>query len=88
VIFHSLYSPDTAYSYFHIFGGLKDKIRGAKSETDDIVIRAERTWLREQYNAWKRQDIHTLVPYWQKGLKSGRRLCGKITYGIIHRHYV
>jgi hypothetical protein len=30
---------------FHLFGPLKDELRATKSEDDDSVIRAMRTWL-------------------------------------------
>jgi hypothetical protein len=71
VIFHPTYSPGTASSYFHIFRGLKNKIRGATPETKINVFRAVRIWLREQDNAWYRQGIytHTFVPHWHKAVE-------------------
>ena len=37
-----------AQKYFHIFGPLKDALRGTRFEDDESMIRAVRTWLREQ----------------------------------------
>jgi len=75
VTLHPPYSPDTASSYFHIFGGLNDKIRGAKSETKDNVIRAVSRTTHGTY----RQGTHTHTrSLLAQGRRSGCRLCGKI----------
>ena len=52
VLPHPPYSPDLALSDFHLFGPLKDALRGTRFEDDEIVIRAVRTWLREQETRW------------------------------------
>jgi hypothetical protein len=67
-------SADLAPSDLHLFGALKDAIRGAKFETDDNVIHAVITLLLEQHMA---HTHSSLVP----GRTNGRRLRGKIGYG-------
>jgi len=54
------YSPDLAPSDFHLFGPLKDALRGTRLEDDESVIRAM-TWLREQETSWYREGMHALV---------------------------
>ena len=45
---HPPYSPDLAPSDFHIFGPLKDSLRGTHFEDDESVIHAVKTWLRRE----------------------------------------
>ena len=78
VLPHPPHSPDLAPSDFHLFGLLKYALRGTRYEDDESVIRAVRTWLREQETCWYREGMHTLVSRWQ-GHRRKRRLCGKIT---------
>ena len=47
VLPHPAYSPDLAPSDFHIFGPLKDYLRGQKFEDDDAVQTAAKTWFRQ-----------------------------------------
>jgi len=47
VLLHPAYSPDLAPSDFHIFGPLKDYLRGQKFEDDDSVQTATRAWFRQ-----------------------------------------
>jgi histone-lysine N-methyltransferase SETMAR len=42
------YSPDLAPSDFHLFEPLKDALHGTRFEDDESMIRAVKTWLREQ----------------------------------------
>jgi histone-lysine N-methyltransferase SETMAR len=48
VLPHPPCSPDRAPSDFHLFGPLKDALRGTRFEDDKSMIHAVRTWLREQ----------------------------------------
>jgi histone-lysine N-methyltransferase SETMAR len=41
-----LYSPDIAFSDFHLFGALKNAVRSTRFETDNVIC-AVGTWLRE-----------------------------------------
>ena len=62
------YSPDLAPSDFHLFGPLKDTLRGTRFEDDESVIHAVRTWLREQETSWYREGMHALVSRWRKAI--------------------
>ena len=68
VLLHPSYSPDLALSDFHLFGLLKDALRGTSFEDDESVIRAVRTWLREQETSWYREGMHALVSRWRKAV--------------------
>jgi len=48
VLPHPPHSTDLAPWDFHLFGPLKDTLRGTRFEDDKSVIRTVRTWLREQ----------------------------------------
>jgi hypothetical protein len=60
--------PDLAPSYFHLFGPLKDALRGTRFEDDESVIRAVRTWLREQETSWYREGMHAFNSRWRKAV--------------------
>ena len=62
----SPYSPDVAPSDFHLFGPLKDALRGTRFEDDESVIRAVRTWLLEQETSWYREGMDALASRWRK----------------------
>lgn len=66
---HPPYSPDLAPSDFHLFGPLKNAIRGTKFEDNEGVINAAKKWLREQDKMWYRSGIHALVSRWRKAVK-------------------
>ena len=68
VLPHPCYSPDLAPSDFHLLGPLKDALRGTSFEDDESVIRAVRTWLREQETSWYSEGMHTLVSRWRKAV--------------------
>jgi hypothetical protein len=69
---HPSYSPDLAPSDFHLFGPLKNALRGARFEGDESVILAVRTWLREQQRIWYRVGIHALASRWRKAVDLDR----------------
>jgi len=68
VLPHPSYIPDLAPSDFYRFGPLKDALRGTRLEDDANVIRAVRTWLREQETSWNREGMHALVSRWPKAV--------------------
>jgi histone-lysine N-methyltransferase SETMAR len=68
VLPHPLYSPDLAPSDFHLFGPLKDALRGTGFEDDKSVICAVTTWLHEQETSWYREGMHALVSRWHKAV--------------------
>jgi 23S rRNA maturation mini-RNase III len=47
---------------------MKDALRGTRFEDDESVIRAVRTWLREQETSWYRKGMHALVSRWPKAV--------------------
>jgi len=53
---------------FHIFGPLKDVLRGTRFEDDESVIRAVRTWLREKETSCYREGMHAFVSRWHKAV--------------------
>ena len=68
VLPHHSYSPDLAPSDFHLFGPLEDALRGTWFEDNERVIRAVRTWLREQETSWYREVMRALVSRWRKAV--------------------
>jgi hypothetical protein len=52
----------------HLLGPLKDALCGTSFEDDDSVIRAVRSWLREQETSWYREGMHALVSRWRKAV--------------------
>jgi len=66
VLPHPPYSHDLGLSDFHLFGPLKDTLRGASFEDDESVICAVRTWIREQETSWYGEGMHALASHWLK----------------------
>jgi len=60
-----------APSDIHLFGPLRDTLNGTMFEDDESVIRAVRTWLREQETSWYREGMHALVSHWRKTVDVG-----------------
>jgi histone-lysine N-methyltransferase SETMAR len=69
VLPHPPYSPNLAPSDFHLFGSLKDALRGTHFEDDNSEIEAVRKWLRRQDKSWYRQGIFALFPRWRKAVQ-------------------
>jgi len=66
VLPHTLYSPDHAPSVFHIFGALKNAIRGKRFVIYDGVNEKAKKWLRLQ-----KSDRHKngLVARWHSAVE-------------------
>jgi len=63
VLEHPAHSPDLAPLDFHLFGPLKDALRGRQFTDDDDVKEAVNDWLRKQTNEifqWK-QEVYRLL---------------------------
>ena len=43
-------------------------MRGTRFEDDESVIRAIRTWLREQETNWYREGMHAFDSRWRKAV--------------------
>jgi hypothetical protein len=52
VLPHPLYSPDLAPSVFHLFGNIKDAIRGKRFGIDDEVNETVKKWLLLRKSNW------------------------------------
>jgi histone-lysine N-methyltransferase SETMAR len=60
------YSPHLAPSDFHLFGPLKESLRGRKFNLDDDVQLAVHEWHREQPQEFFYSGIQALVSRWHK----------------------
>jgi len=70
---HPVYSPDLAPSDFHLFGLLKNALRGRLFSCDDDVQTAVHQWLRTQPKTFFADGIKKLVGRWKNALQ------GKVT---------
>ena len=67
-ILHSPYLPDLAPSDFHLFGPLKESLRGRHFSSDEEVKTAVRKWLKTQTVEFYNEGIYTLVKRWEKAV--------------------
>jgi len=67
---HAPYSPDLAPSDDHIFGPLKEALRGRRFASDEEVKEAVHTWLREQPKSFFSAGIQKLVERYNKCIVS------------------
>jgi len=65
VLEHTAYSPNLAPSDFHLFGPLKNALRGRRFSTEKEVREAVHKWLRDQPITFL-EGIHNLVDRWTK----------------------
>ena len=63
---HPAYSPDLAPSDFHLFGPLKEALRGRRFSCDDYVKAAVHQWLRAQPKTFFADGIKKLAGCWEK----------------------
>ena len=66
VLEHPPYSPDLAPSDFHMFGPLKEALRGRRFATDEEVIDAVKKWLKMQPKNFFSNGIKQLVKRWER----------------------
>ena len=66
VLEHPVYSPDLAPSDFHLFGPLKNALRGRRFAADDEVKEAVNDWLRSQPQTFFSNGIKKLTDRWTK----------------------
>ena len=72
-ISHPPYLPNLASSDFHLFGPLKESLRGRHFSSDKKVKTAVRKWLKMQPVEFYNEGICAFIKRWGKGsLKSGR----------------
>ena len=58
VVLHPLYSPDLAPSDYHLFGPLKNHLRGTKFSDDEAVKEICREWLKSQPRDFYAKLVH------------------------------
>jgi hypothetical protein len=61
VLKHSPYSRDLAPSDFHLFGPIKEHLRGQKFADDNDVMEAVQNWLKATPKSFFLEDIRKLV---------------------------
>ena len=55
-----------ALSDFHLFGPMKEHLRGQKFADDDEVMEAVQSWLKATPKSFFLKGIHKLVDRWTK----------------------
>ena len=66
---HPAYSPDLAPSDYHLFGKLKDGLRGTHFTNDESLVPASKKWLKAAGEEFYRTGIQALVPRWRKAVE-------------------
>lgn len=66
---HPPYSSDLAPCEYHLFGKLKESLRGTKFQDDDSLVNAAKLWLRRAGPDFYRAGIQALVPRWRKAVE-------------------
>ena len=66
VLPHPSYSPDLAPSDYHLFGFVKDQLRGQRYETTEAIQKAVRQCLRMAGTEFCRRGIFKLPERWEK----------------------
>ena len=68
---HPPYTPDLAPSDYHLFGAMKELLRGKHYENDEKVKTAVKKWLCEQSPEFYEAGIHALVRRWNSAIERG-----------------
>jgi hypothetical protein len=71
VLPHPPYSPDFAFSNFHLFWPLKDALRGHHFTKDEEVKEVVHEWLAQQPKDLVCQGIYALVEHWRRCVEHG-----------------
>ena len=66
VLKHPPYIPDLAPSDFHLFGPMKEHLRGRKFADDKEIMEAVQSWLKATTKRFFLEDICKLVDRWTK----------------------
>lgn len=69
VLPHPAYSPDLAPSDYHLFGKLKDDLRGIHFPDDESLVTAAKQWLKAAGEEFYRAGIQALVSRWRKAVE-------------------
>ena len=65
------YSPDLAPSDFHLFGPMKDGLRGQRFPSYDAVVPAVKQWATSAGAEFYERDMQALVRRWRKCIANG-----------------
>jgi len=68
---HPLYSPDLAPSDFHLFGPMKDRLRGQHFPSNDAVVRPVKQWATSAGADFYERGMQALVHCWRNCVASG-----------------
>jgi len=71
VIPHPPYSPDSVPSDFHLFGPMKDGLRGQHFPSNDTVVRAVKQWATSVGADFYERSMQALVHRWRKCVANG-----------------
>jgi len=71
VLPHPPYSLDLAPSDFHLFGPMKDGLRGQHFPSNDAVIQAVKQWATSAGADFYKCGMQALVHRWQKCIANG-----------------
>jgi len=71
VLPHPPYSPDLAPSDFHLFGPMKDGLRGQHFPSNDAVVRAVKQWATSAGADFYECGMQALVHRWRKCIANG-----------------
>ena len=74
---HPAYSPDLAPSDYHLFGPLKDALRGRRFTSDEGVKEAVYEWLAAQPKKFFSEGIQKLLERWNKCIAKNREYIEK-----------
>ena len=66
VLEHPAYSLDLAPSDYHLFGPLKEALRGRRFTSDEEVKETVHEWLAAQPKTFFSEGIQKLLEYWNK----------------------
>jgi len=77
VLPHPSYSPDLAPSDYHLFGFVKDQLRGQRYETTEVIQKAVIQCLRMVGKEFYRMGIFKIPERWEKCVKRSGDCVGK-----------
>jgi hypothetical protein len=71
VVPHPPYIPDLAPSDFHLFGPMKDGLRGQHFPSNDAVVRAVKLWATSAGADFSERGIQAVFRRWRKCIANG-----------------
>ena len=68
-VLHPQHSPDLAPSDYHLFGAIKDALRGKHYGNDEEVKIAVKNWLCKQLLEFYKTGIHAFIQWWNTAIE-------------------